>query len=194
MIGSTRKMKVWAWTAPTDLRKGFGGLYEMVRHELGRDPLTGDAFLFVNRRRSSAKVLVWDGTGLANGDHEALLRHRRYLRKSVSSEVVQRIDAWCQDQRELPKSYLCDALTFLENQRTPLTGFLTDPRIPIDNNASERAIRPVVLGRKRYGLAFGGRAGCREGVLQPGWDVQAAGARSRSVHARGRGAGPPRSR
>ena len=32
--------------------------------ELSRDPLDGDCFLFVNRARSRAKVLLWDGTGL----------------------------------------------------------------------------------------------------------------------------------
>jgi transposase len=28
------------------------------------DPLSGDLFLFTNRRRTRAKVLLWDGTGL----------------------------------------------------------------------------------------------------------------------------------
>jgi len=64
MIGSTRSLRVWARTRPTDLRKGFNGLYGLVLGELGQDPLDGDLFLFVNRRRSSAKVLLWDGTGL----------------------------------------------------------------------------------------------------------------------------------
>ncbi len=49
---------------PTDLRLGFDGLYGVVRRELGEDPQSGDLFLFVNRRRTSAKVLLWDGTGL----------------------------------------------------------------------------------------------------------------------------------
>lgn len=39
-------------------------MYGLVENGLGRDPLSGDLFLFVNRRRSSCKVLVWDGTGL----------------------------------------------------------------------------------------------------------------------------------
>lgn len=64
MIGSTRAVRVWARAAPTDLRKGFDGLYHLVENELGADPLAGELFLFVNRRRSSAKVLLWDGTGL----------------------------------------------------------------------------------------------------------------------------------
>jgi transposase len=64
MIGSSRAVRVFARRKPTDLRKGFDGLYGLVRNEFEQDPLTGDLFLFVNRRRTSAKVLLWDGTGL----------------------------------------------------------------------------------------------------------------------------------
>lgn len=64
MIGSTRAIRVFARNRSTDLRKGFDGLYALVVHELGRDPLGGDLYLFVNARRTSAKVLLWDGTGL----------------------------------------------------------------------------------------------------------------------------------
>ena len=64
MLGSTRAIRVFARAAPTDLRNGFNGLYGLIRNELGRDPLSGDLFLFVNRRRTSAKVMYWDGTGL----------------------------------------------------------------------------------------------------------------------------------
>lgn len=64
MIGSTRALRVWAYAAPTDLRKGFDGLSALVVAQLAQDPLSGDCFLFTNRVRTSAKVLVWDGTGL----------------------------------------------------------------------------------------------------------------------------------
>jgi len=35
-----------------------------VQTGLGRDPLDGELFLFVNQSRTLCKVLVWDGTGL----------------------------------------------------------------------------------------------------------------------------------
>ena len=64
MIGSTREVSVYAFGAPTDLRKGFDGLSGLVAGELGQDPLSGDLFLFVNRALTLTKVLMWDGTGL----------------------------------------------------------------------------------------------------------------------------------
>ncbi len=64
MIGSSRALKVWACPAPIDLRKGFDGLAFIVQWQLGKDALSGDCFLFTNRGRTSAKVLVYDGTGM----------------------------------------------------------------------------------------------------------------------------------
>ena len=64
MIGSTRSVRVFAYTEPTDMRKGFDGLFGMVKCHLDQDPLSGDLFLFVARNRRRAKVLMWDGTGL----------------------------------------------------------------------------------------------------------------------------------
>ena len=55
---------VYARTAPTDLRKGFNGLYALVRREHGREPAVGERFLFTNRSRSTCKVLECDGTGI----------------------------------------------------------------------------------------------------------------------------------
>jgi transposase len=46
------------------MRKGFEGLYDLVRDALGHDPLSGHLFLFTNRSRSRVKALFWDGSGL----------------------------------------------------------------------------------------------------------------------------------
>jgi len=64
ILGTSRALRVFAYPAPVDLRKGYDGLFGLVKTGLGRDPLSGDLFLFASRRRNSCKVLVWDGTGL----------------------------------------------------------------------------------------------------------------------------------
>jgi transposase len=56
--------KVYAAIEAVDMRKGFDGLYGLVRDQLGQDPLSGHVFLFSNRRHTRLKVLVWDGSGL----------------------------------------------------------------------------------------------------------------------------------
>jgi transposase len=64
ILGTSRAVRVFAYPEPVDLRKGYDGLYGLVKQGLKRDPLSGDLFLFCNRRRRGCKVLVWDGTGL----------------------------------------------------------------------------------------------------------------------------------
>jgi transposase len=59
-----RRVTVYAYGKPTDMRKGFDGLSALVTQHLGRDPLSGDVFLFVSHNRVRAKVLHFDGTGL----------------------------------------------------------------------------------------------------------------------------------
>jgi transposase len=60
-----RGRRVFARASPTDMRKGFSGLSALVIRELGHDLVEGDVFVFMSRRRTTVKVLVWDGTGLS---------------------------------------------------------------------------------------------------------------------------------
>ena len=58
MILLPRAVRVYFATAPTNLRKSFEGLSNEVRSVLGRDPLSGHVFVFLNRRRNQAKLLL----------------------------------------------------------------------------------------------------------------------------------------
>lgn len=64
MFGLGPATKVYVASAAVDMRKGFDGLYGLVRDQLGQDPLSGHLFLFANRTHTRLKALVWDGTGL----------------------------------------------------------------------------------------------------------------------------------
>ena len=64
MIARVTRQRVFAYGAPVDMRKGFDGLYSLIKESLEHDPLSGDLYLFVSRNRIRAKVLLWDGTGL----------------------------------------------------------------------------------------------------------------------------------
>jgi transposase len=52
--------------------------------------------------------------------------------------------------KALPQSLLGKALEYIDNQWPHLALFSEDGRVPIDNNASERAIKPVAIGRKNW--------------------------------------------
>jgi transposase len=64
MFGLGPATRIFLAVEPVDMRKGFDGLYGVVRDRLGHDPLSGHLFLFSNRSRTRLKVLVWDGSGL----------------------------------------------------------------------------------------------------------------------------------
>ena len=64
MFGLGLATKIYIAVESVDMRKGFDGLYGLVRDRLGEDPMSGHLFLFTNRGRSRLKALVWDGSGL----------------------------------------------------------------------------------------------------------------------------------
>jgi len=47
-----------------DMRKGFDALCGAVRSEMSRDPLSGEVFIFMNKTRTTIKLLHWERGGL----------------------------------------------------------------------------------------------------------------------------------
>jgi transposase len=64
LFGLGLSTRIYLGVDAVDMRKGFDGLFGLVRDRLGHDPLSGHLFLFSNRSRTRLKVLVWDGSGL----------------------------------------------------------------------------------------------------------------------------------
>ena len=52
MFGLGLATKIYVAVEAVDMRKGFEGLYGVVRDQLGQDPLSGHVFLFSNRTRT----------------------------------------------------------------------------------------------------------------------------------------------
>jgi transposase len=65
MIPFGPAQRYYLYREATDMRKSFDGLCGLVRSGLDRDPLSGDVFVFINRRRTHIKLLVWDRSGFA---------------------------------------------------------------------------------------------------------------------------------
>jgi transposase len=77
VIGLTAQQRYFLYRRGVDMRKSFDGLSGVVRNELGRDPMDGEVYVFLNRERSLIKLLVWDRSGwaiwskrLARGSYE----------------------------------------------------------------------------------------------------------------------------
>jgi transposase len=75
---------------------------------------------------------------------------RQQLRQERSRPIVDRMWQWATVQVGLPRSDFGKAVRYMLERWTGLTRFLDDPRIPLDNNAAERALRGPVVGRKNH--------------------------------------------
>ena len=64
MFGLGLATKIYVAIEAVDMRKGFEGLYGLVRERLLCEPTSGHLFLFSNARRNRLKILYWDGSGL----------------------------------------------------------------------------------------------------------------------------------
>jgi transposase len=77
---------------------------------------------------------------------------RQSMRQAESSLIVSRLHAWLTAQ--VPtlsrKSASMDAIQYAFNQWQALSRYLDDGRIEIDNNAAERSVRSIAIGRKNF--------------------------------------------
>ena len=56
-------VRLWLCTQPTDMRKSYDGLSALVKSQLEEDPLSGQLFVFINRKGNQVKVLYFDRSG-----------------------------------------------------------------------------------------------------------------------------------
>jgi transposase len=81
-----RAVHVYVATQPVSLRRSFDGLSNEVRAVLGRDPLSGHVFVFLNRRKNQVKLLVWTRGGFTI-IHKRLERGTFAFAQQVTSEA-----------------------------------------------------------------------------------------------------------
>jgi transposase len=75
---------------------------------------------------------------------------RLELRKERSASIVEQLKSFAMTTPVVPESGLDKAIKYMAGLWSGLVRFLDDPRIPLDNNATERAERGVVVGRKNH--------------------------------------------
>lgn len=92
---------------------------------------------------------------------------RRRLRQAEAAPRLKELRSWLETQRaKLPaKSKLAGALRYSLSRWPALTRYVDDGRLEIDNNAAERALRSVAVGRKNYLFAGSDTGGERAAVI-----------------------------
>ena len=65
MLTLDRQRNYYCYRGVADMRKGFDALCGLVREEFSKDPLSGDIFIFFNRRKTQVKLLSWEQDGFA---------------------------------------------------------------------------------------------------------------------------------
>ncbi len=92
---------------------------------------------------------------------------RQQLRAERSVPLLVRIEAELKEQQRiaLPQSALGKAITYAQNQWPALIRYTEHGMLAIDNNAAERAIRPIAVGRKNWLVAGSEEGGHRAAIL-----------------------------
>jgi len=63
MLFPESQVRIWLYTQPADMRKSYNGLSVLVKQKLEEDPLSGQLFVFINRKRTQMKILYFDRSG-----------------------------------------------------------------------------------------------------------------------------------
>jgi len=95
------------------------------------------------------------------------VEQRRAVRQELSAPLVADLERWLREQR--PKlsrgNDLAKAMDYMLKRWPAFTRFLDDGRICLSNNAAERALRGIALGRKSWLFAGSDRGGQRAAVM-----------------------------
>lgn len=65
MLSVSSAYRYYLYRGQADMRKSFDGLSGLVRNELGKDPISGEVFIFINKRCNQVKILLWEGDGFS---------------------------------------------------------------------------------------------------------------------------------
>jgi hypothetical protein len=92
---------------------------------------------------------------------------RRAIRQELSKPLAEELEAWMRAER--PKlsrgSDLAKAMDYMLKRWSAFTRFLDDGRVCLTNNAAERALRGIALGRKSWLFAGSDRGGVRAAAM-----------------------------
>ena len=160
---------------------GYAGFDDLYEAKKGRPPAVVEVACWAHVRRKfydvhqatrspmAEDLLKRIGRLFAVEDEarELPAERRRRIRQEKAPPLIDELAAALDAMLpKLPgKSELAAAIRYARNHRTALRRYLDDGRLEIDNNAAERQIRPLALGRKNYLFAGSDAGGERAAAL-----------------------------
>ena len=101
-----KRAKVFLCLDPVDMRKSFDGLSIWVADALERSPMSGDLFVFSNRRRKIIKILYYDRNGFCIWS-KRLSKHRfRWPKDEASAKEIRKHElAWLLDGLDMEQAH-----------------------------------------------------------------------------------------
>ncbi len=92
---------------------------------------------------------------------------RLVARQELSLPLVTDLDTWMREQRAKLSRHneVAGAMDYMLNRWDAFTRFLNDGRICLTNNAAERALRGIALGRKNWLFTGSDRGGRRAAIM-----------------------------
>jgi len=63
LLNLPRNVRYYLYNGKVNMRCSFNGLTNLIRGELGRSPLSGDLFIFFNKKRDQVKLIIWNPEG-----------------------------------------------------------------------------------------------------------------------------------
>lgn len=102
---------------------------------------------------------------LERATKNAAAESRQKLRIEHAAPLLDDLKPWLDAEEFLPKSLIGKAATYTLNQWEALNRYLEDGDLSIDNNAAERSMKPVAIGRKNWLFVGSPSAGRRAAIL-----------------------------
>ncbi len=132
MLQFTPQMRLLLTVRPADFRKGIDALVALCQQRLGEDPFSGTVFAFTNSRRTSVKLLVYDGNGF-------WLCLKRFSQGKLQ---------WWPNSHSATYHIDSTQLMILLNQGNPITSHLGEPwrrlasQPPVISQAASSSTKP----------------------------------------------------
>lgn len=137
------------------LRRYFLNAVNVQHNKNDLTTLAGQGFLRIQ------KIFRVEGRNSENSqkNYSYSLKEIAYIRKTKSSSLASEFFEWCEKNQGIaaPGSITGKAISYSLGQKEYLMNVFVDPRLELTNNAAERGVRPIVVGRKNWLFAHSER-------------------------------------